>query len=88
MYCHEVFFFFFFIKSESLVICVLNWYNQDVIVIRASTNVDSRGDSVGDVVEGSVASPTPKVGVLSPSKRTREEFANEVGISYLEEIDG
>ncbi|KAM1106597.1 hypothetical protein ACFX2I_003493 [Malus domestica] len=41
----------------------------DVIVVRASTNVDSRGEFVGDAVEGSVASPMPKVGVLSPSKR-------------------
>lgn len=76
-YGHKV---FFFIKGESLVICVLNCYNQDMIVMRASTNVDSRGESVRDAVEESVASPTPKVGVLSPSKRIREEFAIEAGI--------
>ncbi|KAB2602657.1 hypothetical protein D8674_003662 [Pyrus ussuriensis x Pyrus communis] len=48
----------------------------------------SRGEFVGDAVEGNVASLTPKVGVLSPSKRIREAFANEARISYLEEMDG
>lgn len=79
-YGHEV----FFIKSEFLGICVLNCYNQDVIV----TDAYSRGEFVRDAVEGNMASLTPKVGVLSPSKRIREESANEAGISYLEEMDG
>lgn len=28
-----------------------------------------------------------KVGMMSPRKRIREEFANEAGTSYLEELD-